>query len=142
MGLEKGLNKPNFSGNNEKAASSIATGYVFGSRLFERVITAPGANNSSSSTNPENNDVSSIFKRIAEKTGDAPKELWKSSTSDSKNDMTNGSGGETNSERLKASVDEMSKKNQTCSEFNSVLTIETGEEGERNLINVILFYLI
>lgn len=52
----------------------------------------------------------------------------------------NGSDKSTLSDRLKASIDELAKKNQTA-EIVSAEPITTGEEDEWSLLNVSLFYI-
>ncbi|KAI1726952.1 ranBP1 domain-containing protein [Ditylenchus destructor] len=166
LGLDKSIIGGGSSASENKGVSStssgITSGYIFGSRLAERVKTfatqgeeKPGTISSVSSSDTSGDaksnkptDVSSIFKRIAERTKDsAPQALWNkpSSTQDTifeGADSTTtekvpipGSNGESTSgsnERLKASMDELVAK-QTQPELGStsVEPVTTGEEDEK-----------
>ncbi|KAL3090373.1 hypothetical protein niasHS_006825 [Heterodera schachtii] len=134
-------------GSDEKASTSSlsAAGFVFGSRMSERVtnrsnnLFADGSKGSDGKGKP--NDVSSIFKRMAEKTTTTVNTatMWKATSS-------NGSGGITMEKAVSApfgeSVKEFPRKCGETSEgaADSPETepnkIQTGEENELNLLHI------
>lgn len=138
------------------SSSGIISGYVFGSRLAERVKTheeKTGAVSSVSSSDAKGEkptDVSSIFKRIAERAKD--ENLWKkpssaqdtifagadSTTTDKASPLGNNEETLSNSnERLKASMNELvAKQSQPELSSTTVEPVTTGEEDERTMESI------
>lgn len=141
----------------EKASTSIASGYVFGSRMFERATkpednstTKPSTtstdnkigdpksddgtikNNSNSSTKPL--DVSSIFRRIAEKNNTTTNgsNMWKTAVT------SNGGSEESITDQLSKSASKLANMidQQVVSNENEQQQITTGEEHEQHLLQI------
>ncbi|KAI3409895.1 hypothetical protein GPALN_006269 [Globodera pallida] len=141
------------NGSEEKASTSaISDGFVFGSRVFERVTSGKSDNSSSESSDSRSRvdrkpmDVSSIFKQMAKstETGADTANMWKSTFPTS---ISNGSGGITVENSLTMgglgeSAKELARK---CSQAGELAAdaseaelekIKTGEEDELNLLHI------
>uniref|UniRef100_A0A915EKW3 RanBD1 domain-containing protein n=1 Tax=Ditylenchus dipsaci TaxID=166011 RepID=A0A915EKW3_9BILA len=157
LGLEKSGSIFNGGGESKGSTSTgIASGYVFGSRVADRVAKASenGGQKASGSVFARPVDVSSIFKRMAEKKKDgcSTADLWKNASActttaageDSKTSAeTVAEGNETpastsSEDRLKASADELAKHSSLGGDITSTAAepVTTGEEDEKNVVNI------
>lgn len=153
LGLHGLSNSKNGNENSpDKASSStsgISSGYVFGSRVFERAAQkedSSGSTSSSSENSKINSDVSSIFRRVGQKMSTSNNangtSMWKTGTGFS-SFKTNGGNGEASDssssiDKLKESAEELAHKNASvmASDDGEQPLVVTGEEEEQQLLKI------
>lgn len=108
---------------------NFVLGYVFGSKLAERVANPFAVDKKHQEETGKDEgpkEVSSIFKKYTEKANDKIEE------------STSSEGPSTSQDRFKASMEEFAKKNANGIDIGDKIEVTTGEEGEKTLFNVIL----
>ncbi|KAF7636987.1 RanBD1 domain-containing protein [Meloidogyne graminicola] len=133
----------------EKASSSssrISSGYVFGSRLFERSAQKEESTSSTSSesdTSKASIDVSSIFRRIGQKNNANGTNMWKTGGGFSSIKLNGGNGEIKDSlssiDKLKESAEELAHKNASivaADDGEQPTLVVTGEEDEKQLLKI------
>nr|CAD2174489.1 unnamed protein product [Meloidogyne enterolobii] len=148
-GLSDNKNGNENSPNKPTSSSGISSGYVFGSRLFERAAQkedSAGSTSSSSENSKTTPDVSSIFRRVGQKMSSSNNangtNMWKTGSGFS-SFKTNGGNGEapdssSSIDKLKESAEEFAHKNASVmvSDDGEHLLVVTGEEEEQQLLKI------
>uniref|UniRef100_A0A914C7R8 RanBD1 domain-containing protein n=1 Tax=Acrobeloides nanus TaxID=290746 RepID=A0A914C7R8_9BILA len=123
--IDLGLDKKD-SNEEKKETIPITKGYVFGSKLSERVanpVTTEKQEEDKTKVDDGPKEVSSIFKKFVEK------------ANEKNEDTSNELGPSTSNERFKATMEEFAKKATNGIDKGAAVSITTGEEDEKILFN-------